>query len=223
MEGEFLTIEYAKGDKLYVPVAQLGLVSRYTGTAPELAPLHSLGGDAWERARRKAAEKVRDVAAELLAIYAQREARGGEALSIDRQLVEEFGASFPFEETPDQLQRHRCRAGRPGRAARDGPRDLRRRGFRQDRSRPARGVRRRHRRQAGGRAGTHHPACPAALPQLRRSLRRLAGTRGRALALQVDQGSERRAASAWPTARSTSSSARTSCCSRTSSSRIWAW
>ncbi|WP_266170093.1 transcription-repair coupling factor [Dyella subtropica] len=104
MEGEFLTIEYAKGDKLYVPVAQLGLVSRYTGTAPELAPLHSLGGDAWERARRKAAEKVRDVAAELLAIYAQREARGGESLLIDRQLVEEFGASFPFEETPDQEQ-----------------------------------------------------------------------------------------------------------------------
>jgi transcription-repair coupling factor (superfamily II helicase) len=103
MTGEFLTIEYAKGDKLYVPVAQLGLVSRYSGTAPELAPLHSLGGDAWERARKKAAEKVRDVAAELLAIYAQREARGGESLPIDRQLVEEFGSSFPFEETPDQL------------------------------------------------------------------------------------------------------------------------
>ncbi|MDE1963774.1 MAG: transcription-repair coupling factor [Xanthomonadaceae bacterium] len=104
MQGEFLIIEYAKGDKLYVPVSQLGLVSRYSGTAPELAPLHSLGGDAWERARRKAAEKVRDVAAELLAIYAQREARGGESLPIDRQLVEEFGASFPFEETPDQEQ-----------------------------------------------------------------------------------------------------------------------
>ena len=104
MEGEFLVIEYAKGDKLYVPVAQLGLVSRYSGTAPELAPLHSLGGDAWERARKKAAEKVRDVAAELLAIYAQREARGGESLPIDRMLVEEFGASFPFEETPDQEQ-----------------------------------------------------------------------------------------------------------------------
>ena len=102
MTGEFLIIEYAKGDKLYVPVAQLGLVSRYSGTAPELAPLHSLGGDAWERARKKAAEKVRDVAAELLAIYAQREARGGESLPIDRQLVEEFGSSFPFEETPDQ-------------------------------------------------------------------------------------------------------------------------
>jgi transcription-repair coupling factor (superfamily II helicase) len=104
MEGEFLVIEYAKGDKLYVPVAQLGLVSRYSGTAPELAPLHSLGGDAWERARKKAAEKVRDVAAELLAIYAQREARGGESIAIDRGMVEEFGATFPFEETPDQEQ-----------------------------------------------------------------------------------------------------------------------
>ncbi|GGA20357.1 transcription-repair coupling factor [Dyella nitratireducens] len=103
MTGEFLVIEYAKGDKLYVPVAQLGLVSRYSGTAPELAPLHSLGGDAWERARKRAAEKVRDVAAELLAIYAQREARGGESLPIDRQMVEEFGSSFPFEETPDQI------------------------------------------------------------------------------------------------------------------------
>jgi len=102
MTGEFLVIEYAKGDKLYVPVAQLGLVSRYSGTTPELAPLHSLGGDAWERARRKAAEKVRDVAAELLAIYAQREARGGEALTIDRPLVDAFGSTFPFEETPDQ-------------------------------------------------------------------------------------------------------------------------
>src|SRR6185437_9947649 len=70
MPGEFLAIEYAKGDKLYVPVAQLSLVSRYSGAAPELAPLHSLGGDAWERAKRKAAEKVRDAAAELLAIHA---------------------------------------------------------------------------------------------------------------------------------------------------------
>ncbi|NCT67009.1 MAG: transcription-repair coupling factor [Rhodanobacteraceae bacterium] len=100
--AEFLAIEYAKGDKLYVPVAQLHLVSRYSGTAPELAPLHALGGDAWERAKKKAAEKVRDVAAELLAIYAQREARQGIALPVDRELAEQFAATFPFEETPDQ-------------------------------------------------------------------------------------------------------------------------
>jgi len=102
--GEFLAIEYAKGDKLYVPVSQLHLVGRYTGAAPELAPLHSLGGDAWERAKKKAAQKVRDVAAELLAIYAQREARQGVALPIDRAMAEQFAAAFPFEETPDQQQ-----------------------------------------------------------------------------------------------------------------------
>ncbi|MGA8276684.1 MAG: transcription-repair coupling factor [Rhodanobacteraceae bacterium] len=102
--GEFLAIEYARGDKLYVPVAQLHLVGRYSGAAPELAPLHSLGGDAWERARRKAAEKVRDVAAELLAVYAQREARPGTSLVVERGMVEQFAAAFPFEETPDQQQ-----------------------------------------------------------------------------------------------------------------------
>ncbi|MEO8803471.1 MAG: transcription-repair coupling factor [Rudaea sp.] len=102
--GEFLAIEYTKGDKLYVPVAQLHLVSRYSGAAPELAPLHSLGGDSWERAKRKAAQKVRDVAAELLALYAQREARHGHAFEYDRALYDQFAATFPFEETPDQLQ-----------------------------------------------------------------------------------------------------------------------
>ncbi|MCK7594733.1 transcription-repair coupling factor [Lysobacter sp. CAU 1642] len=101
--NEFLCIEYAKGDKLYVPVAQLHLVSRYSGASDELAPLHSLGGDAWEKARRKAAEKVRDVAAELLEIQAKRQARAGLALELDRQLYDQFAAQFPFEETPDQL------------------------------------------------------------------------------------------------------------------------
>jgi transcription-repair coupling factor (superfamily II helicase) len=103
-DGEFLALSYAKGDKLYVPVSQLHLVGRYTGAAPELAPLHSLGGDAWERAKKKAAQKVRDVAAELLAIYAQREARQGVAMAVDLPLAEQFAASFPFEETPDQEQ-----------------------------------------------------------------------------------------------------------------------
>ncbi|HZW51546.1 MAG TPA: DEAD/DEAH box helicase, partial [Rudaea sp.] len=102
--GEFLVVEYANADKLYVPVAQLHLVSRYSGTAPELAPLHSLGGNAWERAKRKAAQKVRDAAAELLALYAQREARQGRAIAYDRALYAQFAAAFPFEETPDQLQ-----------------------------------------------------------------------------------------------------------------------
>ncbi|WP_303747016.1 transcription-repair coupling factor [Stenotrophomonas pigmentata] len=102
MPGEFLDIEYAKGDRLYVPVAQLHLISRYSGASPETAPLHSLGGEQWAKAKRKAAEKVRDVAAELLEIQARRRARAGLALDIDRSLYEPFAAGFPFEETPDQ-------------------------------------------------------------------------------------------------------------------------
>jgi transcription-repair coupling factor (superfamily II helicase) len=101
--GEYLDIEYAKGDRLYVPVTQLHLVSRYSGASPETAPLHSLGGEAWTKAKRKAAEKVRDVAAELLEIQAKRHARAGLALDVDRGIYEPFAATFPFEETPDQL------------------------------------------------------------------------------------------------------------------------
>ncbi|MGH8116869.1 MAG: CarD family transcriptional regulator, partial [Rhodanobacteraceae bacterium] len=102
MPGEFLAIEYARGDKLYVPVAQLALVSRYSGADDEHAPLHSLGGEAWERAKRRAAEKVRDAAAELLAIHAQRAARRGNAIDFDRALLARFAEGFRFEETPDQ-------------------------------------------------------------------------------------------------------------------------
>ncbi len=100
--GEYLDIEYAKGDRLYVPVAQLHLVSRYSGASPETAPLHSLGGEQWTKAKKKAADKVRDVAAELLEIQARRQARAGLALPVDRALYEPFAAAFPFEETPDQ-------------------------------------------------------------------------------------------------------------------------
>lgn len=102
MPGEFLEIEYAKGDRLYVPVAQLHLISRYSGASPETAPLHSLGGEVWAKAKKKAAEKVRDVAAELLEIQARRQARAGLALHVDRPMYEPFAAGFPFEETPDQ-------------------------------------------------------------------------------------------------------------------------
>ncbi|MCL1634087.1 transcription-repair coupling factor [Luteimonas sp. SX5] len=102
LAGEYLDIEYAKGDRLYVPVAQLHLVSRYSGASAETAPLHSLGGEAWTKAKKRAAEKVRDVAAELLDIQAKRQARAGLALPLDRAMYEPFAATFPFEETPDQ-------------------------------------------------------------------------------------------------------------------------
>jgi transcription-repair coupling factor (superfamily II helicase) len=103
-EREFLTIEYAGGDKLYVPVTSLHLVSRYSGTNPEHAPLHKLGTDKWDKAKRKAAEKAYDVAAELLDIYAQREAKKGHAFETPEEAYLRFCAGFPFEETPDQQQ-----------------------------------------------------------------------------------------------------------------------
>ena len=102
IETEFLALEYAGGDKLYVPVASLHLISRYTGTAPEQAPLHRLGSEQWQKARRKAAERVRDVAAELLEIQARRLLRPGHAFEIHTEDYRQFAAAFPFEETPDQ-------------------------------------------------------------------------------------------------------------------------
>ncbi len=103
-DGEFVVLEYAGGDKLYVPVQQLHLVSRYSGAAPESAPLHKLGTDQWAKARKRAADKIRDVAAELLDLYAQRQAKRGPPLPAKEQEYQAFTASFPFEETADQAE-----------------------------------------------------------------------------------------------------------------------
>ncbi|CNI33415.1 transcription-repair coupling factor [Yersinia pekkanenii] len=104
IKAEYLILTYAGEDKLYVPVSSLHLISRYSGGADDHAPLHKLGGDAWSRARQKAAEKVRDVAAELLDIYAQRAATSGFKFKHDREQYQLFCQSFPFETTPDQEQ-----------------------------------------------------------------------------------------------------------------------
>lgn len=101
-DTEFLTLEYAGAAKLYVPVSSLHLISRYGGAEQETAPLNHLGTDQWQKTKRKAAEKIRDVAAELLDIYAQREARKGYKYSWDASEYDKFVASFPFEETADQ-------------------------------------------------------------------------------------------------------------------------
>ncbi|MGA7748589.1 MAG: DEAD/DEAH box helicase, partial [Gallionella sp.] len=101
-EGEFLLLEYAGGDKLYVPVAQLHVISRYSGGAPESAPLHKLGTAAWDKAKRRAMQQVRDTAAELLNLYAQRATRKGHAFKLSPHDYEAFAAGFGFEETPDQ-------------------------------------------------------------------------------------------------------------------------
>lgn len=100
--AEFLALMYAEEAKLYVPVASLHLIARYTGSDDALAPLHRLGSETWQKAKRKAAEQVRDVAAELLDIYARRAAREGYAFRDPKADYETFSAGFPFEETPDQ-------------------------------------------------------------------------------------------------------------------------
>jgi transcription-repair coupling factor (superfamily II helicase) len=100
--GEFLVLEYADGDKLYVPVQSLHLVSRYTGAPAETAPLHKLGGEQWQKARRKAAQRIRDVAAELLDLYSRRAARQGTRMLAPEADYRAFQAGFPFEETADQ-------------------------------------------------------------------------------------------------------------------------
>ncbi len=102
--GEFLVLEYQDGDRIYVPVQSLHLVSRYTGAAPENAPLHKLGTDQWARARKRAAEQIRDVAAELLDLYARRKAQRGLALPVNEAEYRAFASTFPFEETEDQAQ-----------------------------------------------------------------------------------------------------------------------
>ncbi|MDD2536479.1 MAG: CarD family transcriptional regulator, partial [Macromonas bipunctata] len=99
---EFLHLEYAQNAVLYVPVSQLHLISRYTGVSADEAPLHKLGSGQWDKARRKAAEQVRDAAAELLNIYARRAAREGFAFRFDAHDYEAFANDFGFEETADQ-------------------------------------------------------------------------------------------------------------------------
>ena len=118
MTAEFLVLEYADGDKLYVPVQALERISRYTGAPAETAPLHKLGGDQWSKARARAAEKIRDAAAELLDVYARRAARQGHPFPVDEQQLRAFEAGFPFEETIDQASAIRAvvedlRAPRP--------------------------------------------------------------------------------------------------------------
>lgn len=102
MKSEYLTLEYAGGDKLYVPVTALHLVGRYSGA--DEPTLNRLGNDAWAKAKRKAAEKVRDVAAELLDVYARRAAQPGQAIAHDKNAYRQFCDAFPFEETDDQLK-----------------------------------------------------------------------------------------------------------------------
>jgi transcription-repair coupling factor (superfamily II helicase) len=101
-DTEFLHLEYANGDKLYVPVSQLHVITRYAGADPDSVSLHRLGSGQWEKAKKKAAMQVRDTAAELLALYARRAARAGHRFDFKQHDLEAFAEAFGFETTPDQ-------------------------------------------------------------------------------------------------------------------------
>ena len=103
IDAEFISLEYDQGDKLYVPVAALDLVSRFVGMDAEHAPLHRLGSGQWLKAKRKALKKVYDVAAELLELHARRAALNGHAFAVDNNAYQAFAQDFPFEETPGQV------------------------------------------------------------------------------------------------------------------------
>ena len=164
-ETEFLTLLYQEDAKLYVPVSSLHLISRYTGAEEGHAPLHRLGGEVWQKAKRKAAEQVHDVAAELLNIYARREARKGFSYPVPDLSYDQFARGFPFEETPDQesaienvisdmvaeksMDRLICG-------------DV---GFGKNRSCHASCVYCRSVRQAGGDTGTNHPCSHNSIPE----------------------------------------------------------
>jgi len=102
--AEFLELAYADGDKLYVPVHALELISRYTGASADNAPLHRLGSDQWAKARKRAIRKIRDVAAELLDVYARRAARPGHSFKWPEGDYRAFESDFPFEPTEDQAR-----------------------------------------------------------------------------------------------------------------------
>jgi len=192
---EFLSLEFAGNDKLYVPVAHLHLISRYLGGDPDSAPLHRLGSGHWEKAKRRAMEKARDTAAELLNLYAQRAARQGHAFETPAHDMAAFAEGFGFEETPDQMAAIEAvvsdmTSGKPMDRQTDGPPGVWRRRLRQDRSRLARRFRRSHRRQTGRGAVPNHLVGRTALSNLLRPLCRHADTHCRTFAFSFSEGSQ---------------------------------
>jgi transcription-repair coupling factor (superfamily II helicase) len=194
---EFLHLEYADKAVLYVPVSQLQLISRYTGVSADEAPLHKLGSGQWEKAKRKAAEQVRDSAAELLNIYARRAAREGHAFRYSPQDYETFANDFGFEETADQNAAIHA-------VIQDmiSPRPMDRLvcgdvGF----GKTEVALRAAFVAVTGGKQvafpGAHHAAGRAALPDAGGPLQQMAGEGGRGLALSLGQGDHRRHQGHW--------------------------
>ena len=224
---EYLVLEYAASkrgqpaDRLYVPTDQLDQVSRYVGG--DAPTLDRIGGSDWARRKGRARKAVREIAAELIKLYAARQATPGYAFGPDTVWQTELEEAFPYIETPDQLAAVERGQGRHAPADPDGPAHLRRRGLRQDRGRGPGRVQGGAGRQAGRDPGAHDPAGPTARPDVRRADGAVPVQRRELSPVLQRRPSPRRSSTGSPTAPSTSSSARTGCSARTSSSRTWVW
>ncbi len=218
---DLIAIEYAGGDKLYLPVWRLNQLEKYVGGEGGQAKLDRLGGSTFSRTKAKVARDVRKMADELLRLYAERQALPGDALGAVDDEYRAFEATFPFDETQRPGARHRRRQQGPRVDPPHGPPGLRRRRLRQDRGRAARSVPRRDGGQAGGPSLPHDGArrrstCARSRPgwpATRSRSRRSRGSRAKR--------SRRRRCSASRTARSTSSSAPTGCSRRTCTTSTW--
>ena len=224
---EYLVLEYASSkrgqpaDRLFVPTDALDEVSRYVGG--EVPTLNKLGGADWAKTKGRARKAVRQIAAQLVQLYAARQSSPGHAFGKDTPWQRELEDAFPYTETPDQLAAiDEVKAGH-GAAGPDGPGDLRRRRVRQDRDRGARGVQGGAGRQAGGRARADHAAGHPAPADLRRPDARVPRHGQGALPVHRHRGGRSRRSRASPTARSTSWSAPTGCCRPACGGRTSAW
>ena len=171
VEREYLLIQYAGTDKLYIPTDQLDRITRYIGMGDAAPALSKLGGSEWIKAKQRAKESVTDIARDLLRLYTVREVAVGHPFPSDEEQpwLQELEESFPYEETPDQLRAIEEVKADMERAPPDGPPRLRRRRLRQDRGGPARRLQGRARPAPGGRARAHHRAGPSALQHLHRA------------------------------------------------------
>ena len=200
-ERDYLLLEYASNDRLYVPSEQVGMVAKYLGgDAPRL---HRLGSSDWARATAKVKRAVKDMAGELVRLYSARMAIPGHAFGPDTPWQRELEDAFPYEETPRPGHRDRRGQGGHGAAGADGPAGLRRRRIRQDRDRRPRRLQSRDGRQAGRRPGADHPARRAALRDVRRTVRAVSGEGRDALSLPVTGATEGGRRGCWRPAAST--------------------
>ena len=170
---DYLQLEFAGGDRVFVPSDQLHKISRYVGAEAGDPPLSKLGGKAWERMKSRARKAAQALAGELINLYAERKRRSGHPFPQDGEWQIAFEDAFPFRETPDQMEAIEAVKADMEEARPDGPPDLRRRGLRQDRGGAAGGVQGGRRRPPGHVPGAHHRARPAALRHLRRAAARL--------------------------------------------------